>query len=68
MQIKVAVFSFFLRTRIFFFLIKNHQHIKGQVKKNWLASFFQKFYGWEGGFYFEVEILMLKYNKSYPYL
>ena len=23
--------------------------ILGQVKKNWLASFFQKFYGWEKG-------------------
>ena len=42
----------------------------GQVKKyNWLVSFFQKFYGREGGFYFfESEVLMLKYNKTYPYL
>ena len=43
----------------------------GQVN-NWLASFFQKFYGREEGFYFyyffDSEVLMLKYNKTYPYL
>ena len=41
-----------------------------EKKKNWLASFSQKFYGREGGFYFyfEAEVLMLKYNKTYPYL
>ena len=43
-------------------------------KKNWLASFFQKFYGRKGGFfifiifYFQAEVLMLKYNKTYHYL
>ena len=42
----------------------------GQVKNNnWLASFFQKFYGREGGFYlrfffFDSEVLMLKYNTT----
>ena len=46
-------------------------HVK---KKNWLASFFQKFYGRKGGFfifiifYFQAEVLMLKYNKTYHYL
>ena len=46
-------------------------HVK---KKNWLAPFFQKFYGRKGGFfifiifYFQAEVLMLKYNKTYHYL
>ena len=34
-------------------------------------SFFRKFYGREGGFYlffFDSEVLMLKYDKAYPYL
>ena len=43
MQIKVAVFSFFLPTRIFSLLIKNYQHIKGQVKKIGYHPFFINF-------------------------
>ena len=44
--------------------------IRPSKKNNWLASFFQKFYGQEGGFYFffDSEVLMPKYNKTYPYL
>ena len=44
----------------------------GQVKRNnWLESFFQKFMvGREVFilFFFDSEVLMLKYNKTYPYL
>ena len=45
----------------------------GQVKKNnWLASFFQKFYGREGGFYFyffDSEVLIGRNtSKTHPYL
>ena len=32
-------------------------------KKKWLASFFQKFCGREGGFFFDLEVLMLLKNK-----
>ena len=46
------------------FLLKLFCFLLGQVK-TWLASFFQRFYGWEGGVFFDSEVLMLKYNKTY---
>ena len=46
-----------------------YSHIRPSKKKNWLASLFQKFYGRGGGFsFFDSEVLMLKYNKTYRYL
>ena len=35
-------------------------------KKNWLAPFFERFYGRK--VFFDSEVLMQKYNKTHPYL
>ena len=49
----------------------NVYYSRPSKKSNRFASFFQKFYGREEGFlflFFDSEVLMLKYSKTYPYL